>query len=203
MLSKTKIIFITGGSGSGKSYLAKKIAETLKDRCTVICEDSYYKPLSHLTIEERATVNFDHPDYKDFKMLLKHLTQLKDGNFAEIPEYDFTVHDRKKKPILIQPSEFVVVDGILLMCIPELISISNLSVFVDTPADIRFIRRLKRDTKKRARTMESVINKYLTTMQPMHYQFIEPSKKQCNMIYSGTDDSIDEFESIIAAILEL
>lgn len=175
---KTTIIGVAGGTASGKTTLASKLFLESKKygSVAVIRVDDYYKCLDHLPIEERKKVNFDHPNAYDVDLLINHLNNLKNGISINKPTYDFTIHTRSKYVEVVDPCNVIIVEGIMAFAIPELRDMFDIKVFVDTPDDIRFIRRLKRDVEHRGRTMESVINQYLTVVRPMHQTFVEPSK---------------------------
>ena len=180
---KTIIIGIGGGTGSGKTSLAKGIlAEYGEGEVVVIEQDSYYNDLSHILYEERAAQNYDHPDAIDIALFENHLISLLAGDSVQVPVYDFSTHVRMDKHRTITPHHVIVVEGILVLHYTQLRNLFSLKVFVDTPADIRYIRRLTRDIKERGRTMESVVNQYLKTVRPMHEQFVEPSKYFADII---------------------
>ena len=180
---KTIIIGIGGGTGSGKTSLAKGIlAEYGEGEVAVIEQDSYYKDLSHIIYEERTGQNYDHPDSIDIDLFEIHLQQLLDGREIEIPTYDFSTHVRMDKTKPITQPHVIVVEGILALHYPQLRKLFTIKIFVDTPADIRFIRRLTRDIHERGRTLESVNKQYLSTVRPMHEQFVEPSKYYADLI---------------------
>ena len=177
------LIGIAGGTGSGKTSLAKGIlADYGAGEVTVLEQDSYYKDLSHILYEERTAQNYDHPDAIDIALFENHLISLLAGDSMQIPVYDFSTHERMDKHRTITPHHVIVVEGILVLHYTQLRNLFSLKVFVDTPADIRYIRRLTRDIKERGRTMESVVNQYLTTVRPMHEQFVEPSKYFADII---------------------
>ena len=179
----TILIGIAGGTGSGKTALAKRIiADYGAEEVEVMEQDSYYKDLSHIPYEERETQNYDHPDSIDIALFENHLTSLLSGNSVQVPSYDFSAHICKKKSRTITPHHFIVVEGILVLHYTQLRNLFSLKVFVDTPADIRYIRRLNRDIKERGRTIESVAGQYLKTVRPMHEQFVEPSKYFADII---------------------
>ena len=179
----TILIGIAGGTGSGKTALAKRIiADYGAEEVEVMEQDSYYKDLSHIPYEERETQNYDHPDSIDIALFENHLTSLLSGNSVQVPSYDFSAHVRRKKSHTITPHHVIVVEGILVLHYTQLRNLFSLKVFVDTPADIRYIRRLNRDIKERGRTIESVADQYLKTVRPMHEQFVEPSKYFADII---------------------
>ena len=178
------IIGIAGGTASGKTTVAKKIyTETSSlGNVTLIKLDDYYKCRDDMTLEEREKVNYDHPDSIDFELLKQNLQDLKCGKSIEKPIYDFTVHNRSKETEHIEPTNVIILEGILVFVDEEIRDMFDMKIYVDTADDIRFIRRLSRDMKERGRTLESVVNQYLTTVRPMHEQFIEPSKKYADVI---------------------
>ena len=179
---KPYVIVMAGGSASGKSSIVQYLKNQYPSDMTVLYFDDYYKELSHLSLEERAVVNFDHPDAFDLDLLIQHLSDLKEGKSILKPVYDFTTHNRKEQWETLQPSKIIILDGILSLAINEIVRLGDLKIFVDTPSDIRFIRRLERDMLFRGRSLESVKHQYLTTVRPMHEQFVEPSKYQADLI---------------------
>ncbi len=178
------IIGIAGASGSGKSLLAKTIVDELgSDRVVVISEDSYYKDLSHLSLEERAKVNFDHPDAFDHAFLAQQLKELRNGQDIDVPVYDFVTHSRTQKKCHISHNKMIVVlEGILLFVDPTLRKLMDIRIYVDTPLDIAFIRRLQRDVMERGRSMPSVVNQYQNTVRPMFVKYVDPSKRHADII---------------------
>lgn len=179
---KPYVIVMAGGSASGKSSIVQYLKDQYPSDMTVLYFDDYYKELSHLSLEERAVVNFDHPDAFDLDLLIQHLKDLKEGKAILKPVYDFTTHNRKEQWETLQPSKIIILDGILSLAIKDIVNLGDLKIFVDTPSDIRFIRRLERDMLFRGRSLESVKHQYLTTVRPMHEQFVEPSKYQADLI---------------------
>lgn len=179
---KPYVIVMAGGSASGKSSIVQYLKDQYPSDMTVLYFDDYYKELSHLSLEERAVVNFDHPDAFDLDLLIQHLKDLKEGKSILKPVYDFTTHNRKEQWETLQPRKIIILDGILSLAINEIVRLGDLKIFVDTPSDIRFIRRLERDMLFRGRSLESVKHQYLTTVRPMHEQFVEPSKYQADLI---------------------
>ncbi len=177
------VIGIAGGSGSGKTTVAQQILQRVgEDRIAFLQHDSYYKDLSHLSPEQRARVNFDHPDSLETDLLVRHIQMLKRGEAVQVPVYDFTTHTRRPETIRVEPRGLILVEGILVFVEKALRDLFDLKIFVDTDADIRFIRRLQRDIRERGRTMESVIQQYLSTVRPMHLEFVEPSKRYADVI---------------------
>jgi uridine kinase len=176
------IIGICGGTGSGKTTVSEKILEALRDRVIYLQHDYYYRDLTHLSVDDRRKVNYDHPDSLETGLLTEHLKSLKAGRGIERPDYDFTVHNRRPQTVRVEPKPVIVVEGILIFESAELRSLMDLKVFVDTDADMRFIRRLRRDIVERGRTPHSVMDQYLSTVRPMHLQFVEPSKRFADII---------------------
>lgn len=173
---------IAGGSGSGKTTLTKRLKERFGDLVTVIKHDDYYLPHDDLDAEARSKLNYDHPDAFETSLLVSHLSQLRQGMPVVAPVYDFTVHNRSKQTQVIEPSEVIVLEGILIFSDPALCDLLDIKIFVDTDADVRLARRIIRDVKKRARTVDSVIDQYFATVKPMHELFVEPSKHNADII---------------------
>lgn len=177
------VIGIAGGSGSGKTTLARAIYDKLgHENITYLTHDYYYKDLSHLSEEERDARNFDHPDALDTSLLVEHLKQLRRGEVVNTPRYDFGTHTRIPTPVVTHPSRVILIEGILIFCDPELHSLIDIKIYVDTDDDIRFIRRLQRDITERDRTPASVISQYMKTVRPMHLQFVQPSKRIADIV---------------------
>jgi uridine kinase len=176
------VVGIAGGTGCGKTTLARKIQEAFPGKTVLISQDSYYKDLSHLTLEERASVNFDHPDSLDFPLLAGHLKALKCGQSIEKPLYDFRVHSRAERMEAVGPNRLIIVEGILLFAMPDIRDQFDLKIFVDTDDDIRLLRRVERDIQERGRSFTSVKEQYLNTVKPMHEAFVQPSKKYADVI---------------------
>jgi len=177
------IIGICGGTGSGKTTIARAIVGAIgAERVILVEQDSYYRNLADMPLDERHQANFDHPDSIDSDLLFNHLRRLKNGDAIEMPVYDFKTHTRNAESDHIEPKPVVIVEGILIFAEPRIAGLLDVKVFVDTPDDIRFIRRLKRDINERGRTMESVIAQYYRTVRPMHHEFVEPSKRIADVI---------------------
>jgi uridine kinase len=177
------IIGICGGTGSGKTTVANRILESVsKDEVVFLQQDSYYRNLEQLPVDIRNVVNFDHPDAIDNDLLIGHLRALKRGLAVELPLYDFKTHSRREETLRVEPQPIIIIEGILIFAEPRLLDEMDIKVYVDTPDDIRFIRRLRRDVAERGRTVESVIEQYLATVRPMHMQFVEPSKRCADVI---------------------
>jgi uridine kinase len=177
------IIGICGGTGSGKTTVANRILESVsRDEVIFIQQDSYYRNLDEMPLDYRRKVNFDHPDAIDNDLLVEHVRELKAGRAVELPVYDFKTHTRRPETSRTEPRPIIIVEGILVFNDERLREEMDVKVFVDTPDDIRFIRRLRRDVAERGRTVESVIEQYLATVRPMHMQFVEPSKRHADVI---------------------
>jgi len=179
---KPLIIGIAGGTGSGKTTIAKKIKHHCGDDVLYIAHDSYYKDQSHLTMEERKKTNYDHPDALDTFLLVRHLRQLIKGKSIAMPVYDFTVSNRLHETVQTDPKPVIIVEGILTFENKELRNLMDIKIYVDTDADIRLGRRIKRDVEERGRTLEYSLNQYITISRPMHLTFIEPNKKYADII---------------------
>lgn len=177
------LLGVAGGSGSGKTTVVKEILRRLHPLAvSVIHHDSYYADLSHLPFEERVGMNFDHPDALETGLLVDHLTRLREGLAVDVPVYDFSTHTRTHETRRVEPTGVIIVDGILVLADPRLRGLLDIKVFVDTDADIRFIRRLRRDQRDRGRSLESVVEQYLTTVRPMHLAFVEGSRAFADII---------------------
>jgi uridine kinase len=177
------IIGISGGTGSGKTTVANRILESVPaSEVVFIQQDSYYRNVTDLPFDYRGVANFDHPDALDNELLVNHVRRLKSGEPIELPLYDFKTNSRLNETRTVQPKPIVIVEGILIFAEPRLLEQMDIKVFVDTPDDIRFIRRLRRDIAERGRTVESVIEQYIETVRPMHMQFVEPSKRHADVI---------------------
>ena len=181
-MSNILTIGIAGGTGSGKTTITKRIMERFGGNVSVVNHDNYYKAHDEMTYEERCKLNYDHPDAFENDLMISHLKQLKAGKSVRCPVYDYTVHNRSKDTVLIKPAKVILVEGILILADKQLCDEMDIRVFVDTDADVRILRRIVRDVKKRERTLESVIDQYLTTVKPMHEAFVEPSKKNAHII---------------------
>ena len=197
------IIGIAGGSASGKTAISNNIASIIADEAilTIIRQDDYYKDQSHLVMEERVKTNYDHPQSFDTERLVEDLFALKRGETIEKPVYDFAQHTRSDKTEIIHPANIIILEGILILADPALRKLLDIKVFVQTPADIRFIRRLKRDVQERGRTLDSVINQYLSVVRVMHQEFIEPSKEFADIIVPMGGDNRVAIDLLITKIL--
>lgn len=183
MAAGSVVIGVAGGSGSGKTTVVRRIVESLGNgQVTVLEHDRYYRDRSDLRLEERATLNYDHPDSLETDLMVRHVERLRAGQAVEVPVYDFTRYARVATTDLVQPRRAVIVEGILIFTDAALRNLIDVKVFVDADDDIRFIRRLRRDVAERGRTMESVVDQYLATVKPMHLDFVEPSKRYADVI---------------------
>ena len=183
MNNKTILIGIAGGTGSGKTSVAKGIAsDFLKSGVAVIAQDSYYKDLSDLDFETRSAVNFDHPNSVDFSLMKSHLTALVKGDKVHVPIYDYTTHTRAKKTIPVGKNHIIIMEGILALFDQNIRDLMDIKLYIEVADDIRIIRRIKRDMNERERTFEAVIEQYYKTVRPMHIQFVEPTKKYAVII---------------------
>ena len=201
-----KIIGIAGGSASGKTTIANKLKEMSLDygQVNIIRLDDYYLDHPELVLEERKKINYDHPNAFDVELLTKHIQQLRHGKKVDVPQYDFVNHCRKRTVTPVEPSKVLIIEGILVLAIPEISDLLDIKLFVDTPDDIRFIRRLSRDVHQRRRSLDSVIQQYLNTVRPMHKAFVEPSKSISDLIIpEGGHNSIAidlVFKNILAML---
>lgn len=176
------VIGIAGGTGSGKTTLMKNLVERFGDDVTVLSHDNYYRRLDHLPMEERVKVNYDEPAALETELMVTHLEALRAGFAIDCPVYDFAVHNRSAETIRVVPRKVIIVEGILIFENEALRELMDVRIFVDTDADIRLCRRIKRDVNKRGRTLESVIEQYQTTVKPMHEKYVEPSKKYADIV---------------------
>lgn len=176
------VIGIAGGTGSGKSTLINRIKEEFSDSITMLSHDFYYKQHNQIPFEERKKLNYDHPDAFDTDLMIEHVKALTEYKPIERPVYDFTIHNRIDETVTVNPAKVIVVEGILIFENKELRDMCDIKVFIDTDADVRIIRRIVRDVEERGRTLESIVSQYLTTVKPMHEQFVEPSKKYADII---------------------
>jgi uridine kinase len=194
-------IGIAGGSGSGKTTVAQTILQRVgPDRISFLQHDAYYKDLSGLPPAQRAEVNFDHPNSLESELLTQHILQLKNGQPVEVPIYDFSTHSRTEGTYTVQPRGVILVEGILLFTEAALRDLFNVKIFVDTDSDLRFIRRLQRDISERGRTMETVVKQYLSTVRPMHLEFVEPSKRYADVVIPEGGFNAAALDMVVARI---
>ena len=197
-------IGITGGTGSGKSTIAKEIYRQFGEDCIAMIEqDSYYKDQSHLSMEDRVKTNYDHPNAFDNNLLVSHLESLLNGHSIQKPSYDFSIHNRIEDTTKVEPKEIVIVEGILILEDARIRELPDIKIYVDTDADVRIIRRMVRDINERGRTIESVINQYLNVVKPMHNQFTEPTKKFADLIIPEGGHNKVAIDIIVAKIKEV
>ena len=198
---KPLIIGIAGGTGSGKSTVARKVAEALPEASAAFIEmDAYYRNFAHLPMDERRKINWDHPESFDLDLLVSHLEQLALGGAIERPVYDFVTHTRRAQTVRVAPADVIVVDGILLFADERLRGLCEVKVYVDTDPDIRLIRRIRRDSTDRGRPLEEILDQYLTTVRPMHLQFVEPSKRYADVIIPRGGHNPVAIEMLVAKI---
>ncbi len=198
------IIGVAGGTGSGKTTVSSAILDRVgRDEIAYIQHDSYYRDRSFLPPEERANANFDHPDALESELLAQHLGALKAGQAVDVPLYDFTTHTRKHETVRVEPRKVILVEGILIFAEKALRELMDIKVFVDTDADVRFIRRLQRDISERGRTVESVIRQYTETVRPMHLEFVEPSKRYADIIVPEGGFNVTAIDMIVAKLRDM
>ena len=181
--NKPFVIGVAGGSGSGKSTVTREVLASIgSDMAAVVMQDDYYLDQTAMSPEDRRKTNYDHPDAFDWPLMMQHVQALRCGQAIEMPEYDFSLHNRSSKTITVKPAPVIVVEGLFALYDEELRSMMSLKIYVDTASDVRFIRRLQRDISERGRSTESVITQYMETVRPMHKQFIEPTKRNADVI---------------------
>ena len=186
------VVGIAGGTGSGKSTVARKLAAAIPEgRCAILDHDAYYRPQRQLSLEDRAKINYDHPSSLESSLLVEHLRALRAGRAVEVPIYDFAQHDRRVETRRVAPAPVIVVEGILVFTEPALRELMDVKIFVDTDADIRLMRRIRRDLEQRGRSFQSVRDQYYATVRPMHLEHVEPSKRWADLIVpEGGDNHI-------------
>ncbi len=201
---KPVIIGIAGGTGSGKTTVARAIYDRVgKDRIEWISHDSYYRNFDGYSPEQRHHINFDHPDSLETELLTRHLDVLCKGSSIETPLYDFATHSRRTETVRVEPRKVIIVEGILVLAEPELRKRIDIKLYVDTPSDIRFLRRLTRDIQSRGRSLDSVVQQYLTTVRPMHEEFVEPSKRHADLIIPEGGENQVALDAIISRVEHL
>ena len=199
-MDKILVIGIAGGSGSGKTTLMKRLVEQFGDDVTVVSHDNYYRRHDELTYEERCLINYDEPASLETDLMSHHLDLLRQGQAIDCPVYDYTVHNRSNETIRIEPRKVIIVEGIMIFENEALRNLMDIRIFVDTDADIRLCRRIKRDVNKRGRSLESVLTQYQQTVKPMHEQYVEPSKKYANLVVPEGGKNIVALEMIVDRI---
>jgi len=201
---KPVIIGVAGGTASGKTTVSQAILDRVgRDRIVFIQHDSYYRDLSHLLLEERRVMNFDHPDSLENELLIRHLDELLVGHVIDVPVYDFRIHTRLPETRRVEPKPVILVEGILVFVDKALRDMMDVKIYVDTPADIRFIRRLERDINERGRSLRSVIDQYRSTVRPMHLEFVEPSKRYADVIVPQGGFNMVALDMIVAQVRRL
>ncbi|MDO5048471.1 MAG: uridine kinase [Actinomycetaceae bacterium] len=194
------VIGIAGGTGSGKTTLTRALINKFESKTSVVYHDNYYKEHSSLTYEERTKLNYDSPEAFDTDLMIEQLGELINGRAIDCPVYDYADHNRSSETIRIEPNPVIIVEGILLFCFPELCDMFDIKLFVDTDADVRILRRVKRDVIERGRTIESVESQYLNTVKPMHELYVEPSKRKADLIIPEGGHNLVALEMIIHRI---
>ena len=194
------VVGIAGGTGSGKTTITRKLVRQLGPDVSVISYDNYYKAHHDMPFEDRCRLNYDHPDSFDTELFLRDIRALKVGKAVQCPVYDYTIHDRSDDTIPIKPARVIIAEGILIFASPEICREMDIKIFVDTDADVRIIRRIMRDVRDRGRSLDSVVNQYLTTVKPMHEQFVEPSKRRADIIIPEGGHNPVAFEMVLERI---
>ncbi len=196
----TMIIGIAGGTGSGKTTLTRRLKETFGDDVSIVYHDNYYKAHNDMTYEERAALNYDHPDAFDTGRMVEDLKRLLAGDTIQCPVYDYSIHNRSAETVEIRPTKVVIVEGILIFAAPALRELMDIKIFVDTDADVRILRRIARDVKERGRSLDSVISQYLNTVKPMHEQFVQPSRQYADIVVLEGGHNLVALDMIIQRI---
>ena len=197
----TILIGIAGGTGSGKTTLANELINSFgQDEVSILRHDNYYKRHDDMCYEERSKLNYDHPDAFDTELLCEQIRELKAGRSIQMPVYDYSVHNRSEETIEVRPAPVIVLEGILIFAETSLCELMDIKVFVDTDADVRILRRIVRDVKERGRSLDSVISQYLTTVKPMHEQFVEPSKRRADIIIPEGGENLVALEMLIQRV---
>ena len=199
-MSEVMVIGIAGGTGSGKTTITKKLVQRFAGEVSVINHDNYYKAHHDMPYEQRCKLNYDHPDAFDTDLLISDLRKLKSGREIVCPVYDYSIHDRSDKTIVIKPAKVIIVEGILIFADKTLCDEMDIKIFVDADADVRILRRITRDVRDRGRSLESVIKQYLTTVKPMHEQFVEPSKRNADIIIPEGGYNIVAFDMVVERV---
>lgn len=198
------IIGIAGGTGSGKTTVAQKVFECIdKEHVAVIEHDAYYKDQSHIEFEDRLKTNYDHPFAFDTELLISHLKDLRDGKAIEKPVYSFVTHTRQPETQTVESRKIIILEGILILEDERIRDLLDIKVYVDTDADVRIIRRMIRDIKERGRTIDSVVEQYLTMVRPMHLQFVEPSKKYADIIVPEGGENLVAIDILVTKVMAL
>lgn len=193
-------IGIAGGTGSGKTTITRRLLQKFSSNVSVIYHDNYYKAHNDLNYEQRSLLNYDCPDAFDTELMLRDLKRLRAGEAIRCPVYDYTIHNRSDKTVLVKPSPVVIVEGILILQDPRLCELLDIKIFVDTDADVRILRRIVRDVRDRGRSLESVVDQYLTTVKPMHEMYVEPSKRNADKIIPEGGHNLVAMDMLIERI---
>ena len=199
---KPILIGIAGGTGSGKSTFTNRIKDAFGDRVSILYHDNYYKAHDEMPFEERKKLNYDHPDAFDTELLIEHIKALKSGQSIICPTYDYSQHNRAKNTITVEPRKVILIEGILTLCDSRLRDLMDIKIFVDADADERILRRVLRDTRERGRDIENIIDQYLTTVKPMHYLYVEPTKSYADLVVNSGLNNV-AFEVIKTKIEDL
>ena len=199
-MSEVMVIGIAGGTGSGKTTITRKLVQRFAGEVSVINHDNYYKAHHDMPYEQRCKLNYDHPDAFDTDLLISDLRKLKSGREIVCPVYDYSIHDRSDKTMVIKPAKVIIVEGILIFADITLCDEMDIKIFVDADADVRILRRITRDVRDRGRSLESVIKQYLTTVKPMHEQFVEPSKRNADIIIPEGGYNIVAFDMVVERV---
>ena len=199
-MGKVMTIGIAGGTGSGKTTITRRLQQRFADNVSVIYHDNYYKAHNDMTYEERTHLNYDCPDAFDTELMVRHLAELRAGRSVRCPVYDYTVHNRSDKTVLVSPSPVIIVEGILILQDPRLCELLDIKIFVDTDADVRILRRIVRDVRDRGRSLSSVVDQYLTTVKPMHEMYVEPSKRNADIIIPEGGHNLVAMDMLIERI---
>ena len=203
-MNEPLFIGISGGSGSGKTTIVRRIYKEVPERSIAIIEhDAYYKDQSNITYEERCKTNYDHPFAFDTDLFVEHIKELKKGSVIQKPIYDYSIHNRKKETIKVEPKEIIIVEGLLVFYEERIRDLLDIKIFVDTDADIRILRRINRDMRDRGRSLESIMNQYMSTVRPAHEQFIEPTKKYADIIVTEGGNNLVAVDLMVTKIKSL
>ena len=196
----TMVIGIAGGTGSGKTTLTRRIQQVFGEDVSVVYHDNYYKAHPNMTYEERSALNYDHPDAFDTDLLVEDLKALCAGQTIQCPVYDYTIHNRSQETVTVRPTKVVIVEGILIFENKALRELMDIKIFVDTDADVRILRRILRDVKERGRSLDSVIDQYLTTVKPMHQQFVQPSRQYADLVVLDGGHNLVALDMIVQRV---
>ena len=199
-MGKVMTIGIAGGTGSGKTTITRRLQQRFADNVSVIYHDNYYKAHNDMSYEERSRLNYDCPDAFDTGLMVRDLRALRSGHSVHCPVYDYTVHNRSDKTVLVNPSPVIIVEGILIFQDPQLCELLDIKIFVDTDADVRILRRIVRDVRARGRSLQSVVDQYLTTVKPMHEMYVEPSKRNADIIIPEGGHNLVAMDMLIERI---